>query len=173
MVKQPLPITLNMSICDLVIRDQKTNNVSLINLFNQIVCGQLPFRHHRMHVYVALTEGRGNYVGELKLKHTADNQTILTVKGDVKMADPLSVTEMDFELRNVEFKRVGKYHVELLIDGGIVGSRSFYVRRSTDTTRPRSGDDIETPDAGEPNGNAPDSGAPDSDAPSGDAPDSE
>ena len=34
--KQAKPIMLNMSICDLVLRDQKTNNVSLINLFNQM-----------------------------------------------------------------------------------------------------------------------------------------
>ena len=129
MAKKVLPVVLNMSICDLVLRDQKTNNISLINLFNQIVCGSVPFTHYRMHVYVALTEGRGTYNGELRMKHTATDKVILSVKGEIKMVDPLTVTEMDFELRNVRFTQEGKHHIELLLDGAIVGSRNFFVQR--------------------------------------------
>ena len=142
MTKNRLPILLNMSICDIVLRDQKTNNVSLINLFNQIVCGHLPFKHHRMHVYVALTEGLGNYLGELRLKHTSTDHAVLSVKGEIKMIDPLSVTEMDFELRNISFELAGKYHVELLLNGGIAGSRSFFVQQPAPTEQKKKEDEL-------------------------------
>ena len=136
--KKTTPIMLNMSICDWVLRDQKTNNVSLINLFNQIVCARMPFKHYRMHVYVALTEGHGEYKGDLCLKHTASDHIILSVKGAVKMVDPLSVTEMDFELRNVQFEQPGKYHIELMLDDDIVGSRSFFVQMAKQQGTPPS-----------------------------------
>lgn len=122
---KPKPVALNMSICDLVIRDQRTRNVSLINMFHQIHTTGLPALHPSLHVYVTLTEGHGKYNCELKLLYAADNAILMTTKGVIELKDPLAIEDIDFSIHNLRFEREGRYVFEFWCDEHLVGNRFF------------------------------------------------
>ena len=60
---KPTPKHLAMLLCDYLILDAETRNKSLIGIFHRIQALKFPVRHDRMHVFVALTDGHGEYTG--------------------------------------------------------------------------------------------------------------
>ncbi|MGH7144364.1 MAG: DUF6941 family protein [Planctomycetota bacterium] len=122
---KPKPTVVNMSICDIVLRDQRTNNVSLINLFRQLHTTGLPALHPSLHVYITLTEGHGKYNCELKLLFAADNSLLMSTKGQIDLKDPLAIEDIDFSIHNLRFDREGRYVFEFWCDDFQVGSRFF------------------------------------------------
>jgi len=125
MAESEKPILLNISLCDLVIRDQTTHKVSLISLFNELRANRFPCRHPRLHVYVSLTNGRGTYEGCLTLIDADSDKTLASLRGPLSFRSPLQVVEMNFELNNIVFPHPGTYRFELLCDGEFVGARNL------------------------------------------------
>jgi len=134
MTNQEKPILLSMSLCDLIIRDQQTHKVSLINLFNEVRAQHFPCQHPRLHVYVCLTNGRGNYQGRLAFVDTQTDTTLAKLEGPVVFHSPLQVVEMNFELNALPLPHEGEYRFEFLCDGEPVGARNLRV-----VTDPRAG----------------------------------
>ena len=124
MPRKPKPKYLAMLICDYVIRDADTQNKSLIGIFNRITAQSFPVRHDRMHVFVALTDGHGDYKATLQVRKPS-GETVLTLDGQVKMPDPLAVAELNFQLRGLVIPEPGRYTVEFSCDGELLVDRQF------------------------------------------------
>ncbi len=126
---RPKPLCPLIAICDLVIQDGVTKNRSLINLFNNINVPQLPIVHPRLAVVVTVTDARGSFPLELRIRHVEKDEPILRVQGEAKLADPLVIDELVFDVRGLTFKDEGKHVVELLSDDELIGHRWFKVTR--------------------------------------------
>ena len=125
--KKPTPILLSINVCDMVIRDELTKKVSLIGLFNTIKAGAFPTQHHLFHVYVALTNGHGQYHTSLSIVDVTDNNPIMSVEGSLDFVNPLQVLEINFGLQGLRFDKAGKYAFRVTCEGTFVGERSFTV----------------------------------------------
>ena len=128
MSKKPKPKCLAMLLCDYVILDAETRNKSLIGIFNRINASKFPVRHDRMHVFVALTDGHGEYTASLKVKNSAGEE-VLSLGGKVDMKDPLGVAELNFAIRGMVIPEPGRYFVEFYCDGEILIDRRFDAAR--------------------------------------------
>jgi hypothetical protein len=120
-----LPIALAMLLCDYVIEDKQTNKKSLIGLFSNISAKQFPASHHRMNVFVVLSDGHGDYRGELRCINADDESQISTMKGPVPFPDPNAVLELNFELFGLTFPNPGDYLMQFLCDDEIVIQRKI------------------------------------------------
>jgi hypothetical protein len=121
---KPKPKYLSMLLCDYVIVDSETANKSLIGIFNTINAAKFPVRHDRMHVFVTLTNGHGDYAASLKVKSSSGKE-ILSLDGKVQMKDPLAVAELNFAIRGMLVPEPGRYFVEFRCDGELLVDRHF------------------------------------------------
>ena len=121
---KPTPKHLAMLLCDYLILDAETHNKSLIGIFNRVNASKFPVRHDRMPVFVALTDGHGEYTASLKINSSSGKQ-LLALDGKVDMRDPLGVAEINFNIRGLVIPEPGRYFVEFWCDGEIIVDRHF------------------------------------------------
>ena len=120
----PKPLT--MVICETVLRDETTKNVTLVGLFNRIQGPQLPLRHDRLHVFVSLTDGHGKYPVLLQCK-APDEKVVFEVAGELDFADPLGAADINVEVRGLVFEAAGNYVFEFYAGGEMLILRRFTV----------------------------------------------
>ena len=120
------PEVVAMVICDMVVRDEQTKNVSLIGLFNAVTGPRLPLRHDRMHIFVRLTNGHGDYDCLLQCK-SPDEKVIFSATGKISLQDPLAVADLNVELRGLVFEAPGNYIFEFYCGGELLAMRRFSV----------------------------------------------
>lgn len=126
-VKMPKPIVLSINICDTIIRDELTKKVSLIGLFNAIKASTFPSTHPSFHLYVALTNGHGKYKTSMRIVSVDNNEVLINIDGDLDVLDPLQAVEINICLQGLRFKGPGKYSLQVLCNGELIGSRDFMV----------------------------------------------
>jgi hypothetical protein len=120
------PTAVAMVICDMVVRDEQTKNVSLIGLFNAVTGPKVPLRHDRMYVFVSLTNCHGDYECRLQCK-SPDEEVVFEATGKISLNDPLAVADLNLELRGLVFKVPGNYIFEFYCAGELLTMRRFSV----------------------------------------------
>lgn len=114
-----------MILCDQVIRDQITGKMSIIGSFSEIKAGEFPATHKSMAVYVALTEGEGDYEGCLRFSFADTEETLLSIAGRIQLRQPLDVAELHFFIAALPLPQPGKYRFDFLCDDVLLKSRWF------------------------------------------------
>src|SRR2546423_12723645 len=123
------PLGVAIIICDKVITEAGTNNKTLISIFNNILSNTFPCIHHRMAVYVALTNATGPKQISLLLK--LGSETVLQLGGKISFPDPNSVVELIFNLTGVPFIESGAYCFEVHADDDYIFESRFNVTKKT------------------------------------------
>jgi len=134
--KRPVPKLIAILVCDETIRDQATGKHTLVGLFNRIGVASFPYVHRRLHVFLSLTNGHGDAVGELWLVSRATDEVVVRLGGKMRFPDPLAVVEMDFCLNNIAFPKPGRYSFDFYCNGEMVGSRPFAVQLQEEQQAP-------------------------------------
>jgi hypothetical protein len=106
-IKGCKPRALAMVICEMVTRDEATKNVCLLGLFNRLTAPGLPMVHSRLHVFVSLA--------------------VFEAKGEMAFEDPLSVADLNIEIRGLMFEVPGNYVFEFHCGGELLTMRRFSV----------------------------------------------
>ena len=138
---KPTPKHLAMLLCDYLILDAETHNKSLIGIFNRVNFSKFSVRHDRMHIFVALTDGHGEYTASLKIKSSTGKE-LLSLNGKVDMRDPLGVAEINFNIRGLVIPEPGRYFVEFWCDRELIVDRHF---DATVWDHPPTGEDTPEP----------------------------
>jgi hypothetical protein len=120
------PTCIAIVICNEVIEDKRTNNKTLVGLFNQINVPGFPAVHGRLFVMGSFTDGMGECDLSFRLSDP-DNNEIVKVNGRLKFEDPLAVRDIVFEMHGVPFKREGSHSVEVWIGDKYRTCRRFQV----------------------------------------------
>lgn len=121
-------------VCDTILDDKLTNKKSLIGLFNSIYSITFPCKHPTINVFVSLTEGHGEYQCSLSCVKDDTNKSIWNSGGRIKLANPLNVIELNFEIRGIVFPEAGIYRFEFLCEELPVISRKLQVVQSETMT---------------------------------------
>lgn len=125
-IKGCKPRALAMVICEMVTRDEATKNVCLLGLFNRLTAPGLPMVHGRLHVFVSLTDGHGKQPFCLQCR-APDESVVFEAKGEMAFEDPLSVADLNIEIRGLMFEVPGNYVFEFHCGGELLTMRRFSV----------------------------------------------
>ena len=91
------PICQALVVCDQIITDAATGKKTLVGIFNNLGASQFPCVHPRFCVYVALTNGHGEYTVELRLVHEGGTlEPIAKAQGKIKFGAPTEMLELNF-----------------------------------------------------------------------------
>lgn len=119
-MKGPKPTVKAILLCDYVLRDV-TGKYSIIGIFRQIHCAELPVFHSRFGVYLMLGGLNGTYDFEMEFAEPTEEQVIgkALLKG-VKWDKPLTDFETGINLPGLGFEREGTHELRVKCNGELL-----------------------------------------------------
>lgn len=120
------PVCVAIVLCNDCIEDKRTNNKTLIGLFNAITVQTTPALHPRMVVLVSITNASKNLTMLLSIRSPSGEEST-RVEAHFPASDPLAAYDIVFELNGVMINEPGTHHVDVLCDGVYLGGRRFDV----------------------------------------------
>ena len=126
METKPRLTLLAMIFCEMVINDLKTGNRSLISSFNRINAPNVPCVYPKFNVFFMVTGGIGNYSFKVDCV-SGQNQKIFELDTSVSFEKQEAISELDVEIRGINFPEYGDYKFTLYSDDDILMSRYLTV----------------------------------------------
>src|SRR5437762_6321578 len=83
------PAVLGLLVCEQVIVEEKTHNVTLVNCFTKRKAEQFPSEPHRFTVFAALADGQGEVALEVAIERLDDSEEIFRRVYPVRFTNPL------------------------------------------------------------------------------------
>jgi len=121
------PLCIAVILCNDCIEDKRTNNKTLVNLFNSITAPVLPASQPRLVVMASLTNGIGRWPVSFSIR-TPSGKAMMRVDGEAVFSDPLAVMDIVIAFNNLTFTEEGVYFVDVLTDSYPLGNRRFTVQ---------------------------------------------
>lgn len=119
------PTAIALSLCEQIIVEENTHNVTLVNCFTRLWVGELSSSSPLI-VFVSLTDGIGDGTLTLVVLRPDTLEEIFTRDQRIVFHDPLQEMRIAFRL-SLAFPIEGRYQVNLLVDGNVIGQRLFKV----------------------------------------------
>jgi hypothetical protein len=120
------PVCVAIVLCNDCIEDKRTNNKTLIGLFNAITAQSMPVMHSRMVVMASITNASKTLAMVLSIRSPSGEESA-HIEAPFPATDPLAAYDIVFELNGVVLTEPGTYNVDLLCDGAYLGGRRFDV----------------------------------------------
>jgi hypothetical protein len=120
------PVGIALVICDNVYFDS-TGKRALVGLFNRISAPTFPARHHKLCVFVSVTEVLRSTECKLDIVHAETELPILQMGGPMPERPPTTVFDMVFEVRELVFPEPGTYYVRFFGNEQILIQRPIEV----------------------------------------------
>lgn len=124
----PHPTALSLTICERVIVEERTRNVSLIGTFSILQFASFPATPRAMTLFAVLTEGRGVGRMDVVVTRLDNDEEIYRQQRAIVFPDPLHEVRIVFRMEQLSFPDEGAYLVSLLVDGAWVAHRRLTVR---------------------------------------------
>ena len=125
--EREFPICVAVIICNEIIEDKRTNNKTLVSLFNGIGVTQLPAVHPRMFLMASLTNSVGRFNLSFRIKGPTDRE-LARFDGEAIFPDPLAVVDIVVEIQGLQIEEQGTYFVDVMCGDRPLGHRRFDVR---------------------------------------------
>ena len=122
------PSCISIIICNEVIEDKRTNNKTLVSLFNNITVNEFPCHHPRLFIMSSFANGEGQWHFSVIVR-SPSGQVLINNTGTMMFLDPLSVLDIVMEIRELELKEEGAYFVDVSVDESVLAYRRFIVRK--------------------------------------------
>jgi hypothetical protein len=119
----PTPITLGLTLCEKVIVEEGTRNVTLVSTFNKPAVSRFPTPPKRFDVFAALTDGVGDATIKLTVTSLATDEMIYEREAQAYFPNRLAEVHVLFRVGECSFPAPGFYQVSLLLDGEWVAQR--------------------------------------------------
>jgi hypothetical protein len=120
------PVCVAIVLCNECIEDKRTNNKTLINLFNAINVPSVPSIHQRMVIMASITNASTSLPLHLLIR-TPSGAEVAKINVDLHASHPLSVYDLVFEINGVVLPEIGTYNIDLLHGTAYLGGRRFEV----------------------------------------------
>ncbi len=121
-----VPVCVAIVLCNECIEDKRTNNKSLIGLFNAINVPQIPVVHGRLVVMASITNASKTLDLRLSIRAPSGDE-VAHIEAPFPTADPLMAYDIVFELNGLVVPETGTYNVDLMCDSSYLGGRRFDV----------------------------------------------
>lgn len=121
------PLVVGLLVCEQLIVEARTYNVTLVNCFTKRKAEQFPSGPHRFTVFALLADGLGEIALDVVVRRLEDLKVIYRQRQRLQFADPLEEVRFLLRITNCSFPTPGAYDVQLLADGDMVGQHRFMV----------------------------------------------
>src|SRR5262249_18935117 len=123
----PTPIAVGLLICEKMIVEAGSNNISLINCFTQFRATTFPFRASPFHAIAFVTDAEGTGTIEWTLTRLETDEVIERWQGPGAFPDRFAVTRVTIRVAEWSFPAPGRYQLTLPIDGEWIAQRNLDV----------------------------------------------
>ena len=121
-----LPTAIGLTVCEQVIVEEKTHNITLVNCLTRLRVREIPSEPHPLVIYARLTDGIGN--GKLRLQMTRLDtlDENLIQEAPATFSHPLQEFRAVFRVA-ISFPVEGHYQFTLWMDEKMIVQRRFQV----------------------------------------------
>jgi hypothetical protein len=119
----PPPVAIGLVVCERVIVEEATKNVSLISTFTRFVVRSFPFAPQRFDVFATLTDGLGPARIKLVITRLETDSVVFERDFAIRFPDRLAELRVRFQVGECSFPAPGIYLIALLVDGDLVAQR--------------------------------------------------
>ena len=130
----PAPVPLSLIVCERVIVEEGTGNISLISCFTKLLVDSFPTDPQRLAVFSAFRSGLGAGTIDLVITQVETDEEIDTSRSAVEFPDRLREVCVIFTLEHCIFPGPGRYLFTITIDGEWAGQREIDVAAMEDET---------------------------------------
>jgi hypothetical protein len=123
----PCPRAQGLTLCDYVMREERTLKVSLVGTFTGIRTDEFPSTPRPFCVFAALTDGLGEGTLELTITHLASDEEILRLQRTINFPNRFMDVQVLFRLSEVSFPEEGIYLFSLSVDEDTIAQRRVRV----------------------------------------------
>jgi hypothetical protein len=123
----PQPIALGLTLCQQVVVEEGTKNVSLINAFTVWNIAGLSSAPRPFCAVATLIDGEGDGTIELAITREETEALVFTIQRPIHFPDRLTEVRALCRINGCSFPAVGLYSATLLVDGEWVTQRRFRV----------------------------------------------
>jgi hypothetical protein len=124
------PLVLGLTLCEDVVVDPVTKNVSVIRAFTGLGVEAIPGLAKPFFAFATLTAGQGEAIFRLDVHldlGSLDAELVHRVKGKLHFQDPLQTVHWVVKLNRCHFPAAGEYLFTLWVDGVWMAQRRLRV----------------------------------------------
>jgi hypothetical protein len=122
-----LPTSRGLTVCEQIIVEERTRNVTLVNCFTRLFMDQFPSEARPFAIYSSLIDGFGEITLDLLTYRLDDYEEISKLSQRVQFPDRLQEVKYLFRLNHFAFPVEGQYQVSLLADGELIAQNRIDV----------------------------------------------
>ncbi len=131
MIKRPVAI--DLIVCEQMIVEEKTHNVTLVNCLKRLKVRKVPSEPQRLVLFALLTDGLG--AGEFRLTVSRPDTLEEILRRETRATFPDSLQHVRVFFRaSLSFPIEGRYQIDLLADEEAIASRIFEVSVTEETS---------------------------------------
>ena len=120
-----LPVVRGVFLCENVIVEERSRNVSLINCFTRKLVDQFPTPPQRLVVCAVFANGLGKIPIELEIIDLADEELVYWQLASVTFTDPVQEVRFVYRVHDLTLPQPGSYEVTLSSNGEPLGRTRF------------------------------------------------
>lgn len=122
-----LPVAIGLSLCEQIIIEERTQNVTLVNCFSYRQAERFPSEPIPFVVFALLTDGFGEVTLEVGIERLDTMADIYRRAAKAQFKESLDSVRFIHRVRNCSFPISGDYQVTLLADGIFVAQRKIRI----------------------------------------------
>jgi hypothetical protein len=119
------PIALGLALCEQVIVEQKTGNITLVNCFTERNAEQFPSDPIPFVTFAWLTNGAGRVRLEIVIERLDTFEEVQRVSFSGRFTSPLQTMRRTVRIRSCSFPVAGQYQVSLLAENELLAQRKL------------------------------------------------
>ena len=123
----PVPVAVGLIVCEKVIVEEGTRNVSLISAFSRVRVTDFPARPQPFCVFATLLDGEGDATVSLEIAHSETGEDVYALEQVVSFPNRLAEVRVLFRVNRCVFPSPGVYQLALFVDGDWVAHRLLSV----------------------------------------------
>jgi len=124
----PKPDCKAILICDTVIREEGTQKISLIGVFEQVRTVRLPTVHPVMTVYMKITGAEGTYQWRFELVRLRDSMVIgASDMQSTTHTDRLAFHQIILTMALIQLEQYGRHEIRIYGNELLIGMKTFEV----------------------------------------------
>lgn len=123
----PVPVAVGLAVCEKVIVEEGTKNVSLISTFRRLRVREFPAHARPFCVFAAMLDGEGDATIDLEITDSEISEVVYAVERPVSFPNRLTEVQVLFHVNDCEFPSPGVYQVALFVDRDWVAHRLLSV----------------------------------------------
>jgi hypothetical protein len=126
------PTAIGLSLCEQVIIEDKTHNVTLVNCFTERTAEKFPSEPIPFVAFANLTDGLGEGMLEIVVQRLDTLDVVCRKSMRVRFTSPGNTMRLTVRIRDCCFPIPGHYQVSVLADGEFVAQRKMAVWEKED-----------------------------------------